>query len=157
MDCTCDSFFDPKRKICVRQCPRGTFPEFKNGLKNCVDHRRDTAGEVLAVSELDQLRLKIDFFFVKLKFGDIEPFRFLLMITNKKCKPCHSSCDRCFGPTAGDCDQPVLKRGKDDITAGPVFRFSGNFSTSKILILSGTSVLVVLIVGVLIFIFHRNR
>ena len=70
VDCTCDSFFDPKRKICVRQCPRGTFPEFKNGLKNCVDHRRDTAGEVLAVSELDQLRLKITFF-EKLKSGYI--------------------------------------------------------------------------------------
>jgi len=94
--CTKDTVYNPIAKHCMAACPRGYYTEYVDQLTSIVDHRRDTPGDS----------------------GDTED-----MTLMNKCKLCDSSCDRCYGPSKNDCHPPILSRGKDDITAGPVFEY----------------------------------
>lgn len=100
-ECTKDTFYNPVTHSCLEACPRGTYTEYVDQAGAASDHRREAQGDsTVHIQEIDSQ-------------ADISSM--------SKCRPCHISCDRCYGPSKTDCQSPILSRGKDDITAGPVF------------------------------------
>ena len=89
-ECTAKTFFDETTQKCLKACPRNSYVEHVDRMTDTVVEHRRDVAQ--------EARAAMN-----------------------KCKPCHPSCDRCFGPGKGDCHlAPILSRGKDDITAGPV-------------------------------------